>query len=84
MPRFGVECAEDLVGDDSNLLVPDENGVTGDSGIEEAIRLDRAVKVGVVISFLSGIAGRETALEGIAVISALRCRRLRLLFAPAE
>ena len=56
MLGLGIECAEDFVRHDSDLLVALENGMTRDSGIKEAVSFDGAIQVGIVISLLRGIA----------------------------
>jgi hypothetical protein len=75
-----VKRAEDLVGDDADPLIALEDTVAGDGGIEEAVGLNGAVEVGVVVGFLRGVSGGEAALEGVAGFGGLRgCGLLGLL-----
>lgn len=63
MHRLGIESTEDLVGDDADPFVAFEDGMTGDGGIEEAVYLNRAVQIGIVVCLLRGVARRIPAFK---------------------
>ena len=63
--RFGVERAENLVGNNSDLLIAFEDGRARYGGIEKAIRLRGAREVSIIIGALNGLRRGKSALEGV-------------------